>query len=181
MLSNRARQFEVSGRLAPVVARDSSANDSEFVIAAVDLSSNRSFRAEPEGLDGPDAYRLTFGDLTFDRTTLDTASVAVLEVLEEQKLWDELRQISESLESTLASPWTYGAVAGMGVVSAGYLLWAFQAGSLVTTALSTLPVWGSFDPLPVLEFWERESKRKGQQNPEEDDPYLHSEAETGVS
>jgi hypothetical protein len=55
------------------------------------------------------------------------------------------------------------------------MLWGLQAGSLVTSALSSLPVWGSFDPLPVLEFWERESKRKDKLNSDEDDPLLQSE------
>jgi len=50
-----------------------------------------------------------------------------------------------------------------------------QAGSLVTSALASLPVWGSFDPLPVLEFWERESKRKKRGEDEEEDLFLQTE------
>jgi hypothetical protein len=97
------------------------------------------------------------------------------DVTNEVLLWDELREVQEALESAFTTPWTFGAIAGLGALSAGYMLWGLQAGSLVTSALSSLPVWGSFDPLPVLEFWERESKRKAQRNTDEDDPLLQSE------
>ena len=52
------------------------------------------------------------------------------------------------------------------VLSAGYLAWCLRGGALIASALSSLPAWRSFDPLPVLEFWERNNKSK---NDEEDD------------
>jgi hypothetical protein len=61
-----------------------------------------------------------------------------------------------------------GAVSGATVLlSAGYLVWCLRGGALVASALSALPAWRSFDPLPVLEFWERQSKRD-EEEPEED-------------
>ena len=105
---------------------------------------------------------------------VDTSPL-LADITSEAMLWDELREVQEALESAFTTPWTFGAIAGLGALSAGYVLWGLQAGSLVTSALSSLPVWGSFDPLPVLEFWEREQKRKEQRNADEDDPLLQSE------
>ncbi|MEX2142228.1 MAG: hypothetical protein WD894_23370 [Pirellulales bacterium] len=96
----------------------------------------------------------------------------------EERLWKDIREMNQSLETVFQSPWSYGAIAGVGAISAGYLLWCLQAGSLITSAMSSLPVWGSFDPLPVLEFWERDAKRKGQANLDDEDPFLQSEPET---
>jgi hypothetical protein len=47
---------------------------------------------------------------------------------------------------------------GLGVVSAGYLAWAFNGGSLLAGALSATPMWMPFDPLAVLDFSDRASK-----------------------
>ncbi len=94
-----------------------------------------------------------------------------VELLDEQRLWDELQQISEALESELGSSWTIGAVAGVAQISAGYLLWLMCAGSLVASALSSLPVWNGFDPLPVLEFWERDQHDR-RHDDDDDDPIV---------
>ena len=47
-------------------------------------------------------------------------------------------------------------------VSVGYVIWMLRGGSLLTTFLSSLPAWQSFDPLPVLESFE-------EQNTDDDD------------
>ena len=36
-------------------------------------------------------------------------------------------------------------------VSVGYVVWMLKGGSLITTVLSSIPAWQSFDPLPVLQ------------------------------
>jgi len=41
-------------------------------------------------------------------------------------------------------------------MSVGYVLWCLRSGTLMASALSSLPLWRTFDPLPVLDFWERE-------------------------
>ncbi|MEQ9407984.1 MAG: cadherin domain-containing protein [Fuerstiella sp.] len=43
-------------------------------------------------------------------------------------------------------------------VSVGYVAWMLRGGSLLTTFLSSLPVWQSFDPLPVLESFEKDEE-----------------------
>ena len=50
-------------------------------------------------------------------------------------------------------------------LSVGYVIWIFRGGSLLTAFMSTLPTWSSFDPLPVLQSFEK-------QNDDEDDTLL---------
>ena len=38
---------------------------------------------------------------------------------------------------------------------AGYFLWLVQGGSLLLSAITTMPFWRWFDPLPVLDSWEK--------------------------
>ena len=40
-------------------------------------------------------------------------------------------------------------------MSVGYVVWMLRGGSLLTTFLSSLPVWQAFDPLPVLESFDQ--------------------------
>ncbi|MFN9720382.1 MAG: beta strand repeat-containing protein, partial [Planctomycetota bacterium] len=51
-------------------------------------------------------------------------------------------------------------------LSVGYVIWALRGGSLLTAFMSAMPAWQSFDPLPVLQSFER--------NKEEDDDSLLS-------
>jgi hypothetical protein len=51
-----------------------------------------------------------------------------------------------------------GAAAGVtAALSAGYVVWCLRAGTLLASVLSSLPMWRNFDPLPVLEYWEKKS------------------------
>jgi hypothetical protein len=113
-----------------------------------------------------------FEDDALRRAAVYVADEALgLELLDERRLWEEMQQISEALESELGSSWTVGAVVGAGAISAGYLLWLMRAGSLVASALSSLPVWNGFDPLPVLEFWERDQHDR-RHDDDDDDPFV---------
>ena len=40
-------------------------------------------------------------------------------------------------------------------ISVGYVVWMLRGGTLLSTFLSALPAWQTFDPLPVLESFER--------------------------
>jgi hypothetical protein len=54
---------------------------------------------------------------------------------------------------------TFETVAYVGTaLSSGYVIWCLRAGTFVAGALSTIPAWASFDPLPVVEFWEKDRK-----------------------
>lgn len=46
-------------------------------------------------------------------------------------------------------------------VSVGYIIWLLRGGSLLTAALSSLPFWQSFDPLPVLESFDNANDDDG--------------------
>ncbi len=50
-----------------------------------------------------------------------------------------------------ASWWHVGTAAGLTGSSLVFLLWVLRGGSLVAGAVSVLPLWTSFDPLPVLD------------------------------
>jgi len=42
---------------------------------------------------------------------------------------------------------------------AGYLFWLVQGGSLLLSAITAMPFWRWFDPLPVLESWDKALRR----------------------
>ena len=51
-----------------------------------------------------------------------------------------------------------GVATGLGVsVFAGYVIWAFRGATLLFGAISAMPMWRCFDPLPVL--LDRDKKR----------------------
>ena len=67
------------------------------------------------------------------------------------------RQLDSELSVvTLASDVIGGVLT---TASTGYVLWLLRAGPLVASVLSSLPAWRTFDPLPVLDFWERKKKK----------------------
>ncbi|MDH3317214.1 MAG: Ig-like domain-containing protein, partial [Gammaproteobacteria bacterium] len=50
---------------------------------------------------------------------------------------------------------------GMGLsLTVGYLSWVFSTGSLLASALSSMPMWTKFDPLPILAGGKKRRKRK---------------------
>ncbi len=72
-----------------------------------------------------------FGDDALRRASIYLADEALgLDLLDERRLWEEMQQISEALESELGSSWTVGAVVGAGAISAGYLLWLMRTDRL---------------------------------------------------
>jgi hypothetical protein len=173
---------------APRVADDGQANryssarllagaPTDNVVLVAVAGPARTFRALSTDFNVRDDNTELAPDLLRKRTVELETDRLLASVLPEQMLWDDLRQMNDALDSTFSVNWTFGAVAGLGAISAGYMLWGLQAGSLVTSALSSLPVWGSFDPLPVLEFWERDKKRKGRDRDEED-PFMQPESDS---
>jgi len=50
-------------------------------------------------------------------------------------------------------------------LSVGYVIWILRGGSLLTAFMSALPAWQAFDPLPILQTFEK-------RNEEEDDSLL---------
>jgi hypothetical protein len=107
------------------------------------------------------------------------SAAARLARVEAGKLYIELDEVAKQVQ---ASRGVWGTSIQPGTIitttvtmSAGFLMWLSRGGSLLMSALSTLPVWRLLDPLPILESWEKKpkaSKRKQDQDrtPEEPDP-----------
>ena len=53
------------------------------------------------------------------------------------------------------------AMVAVSVLSVGYVIWTLRGSYLMASLLAQLPIWASFDPLPVLEFpdTDRNAKR----------------------
>jgi hypothetical protein len=112
-------------------------------------------------------------DLTDNAAVMDRFSTAAglgasglqrdLASLDVALLWDQLDTLAdEILPSGSATTFTIGTAAGVSAVfSAGYVAWCLRSGALLASAISALPMWRTFDPLPVLEFWEKRARRRG--------------------
>jgi len=61
------------------------------------------------------------------------------------RMRDEVRAMERADRAAVGS-----AVVTASAFSYGYVLWLLRGGLLLTSLLSTLPAWHSFDPLPVL-------------------------------
>lgn len=62
-----------------------------------------------------------------------------------------------------------GTATGLGIsVFAGYVIWAFRGSSLIMGALSALPMWRCFDPLPVLLKDEKEQQAEPRMDKDEE-------------
>ncbi|VAW76349.1 hypothetical protein MNBD_GAMMA13-57, partial [hydrothermal vent metagenome] len=78
-------------------------------------------------------------------------------------LWLSLERMNNEMDgSQLAHPLLMAATRGIvWTFSAGFLTWMLRAGSLLATALSSMPMWRWIDPLPILPVKRRErDKRK---------------------
>ena len=63
-----------------------------------------------------------------------------------QKQLDDTMELDANQEQLII-----GAATGLGAsVMVGYVVWAFRGASLLLGALSAMPIWRCFDPLPVL-------------------------------
>jgi hypothetical protein len=85
-----------------------------------------------------------------------------------QDMIQELDRIQKHIDEELVSEGTtgkliIGTATGLGAsVFVGYVMWAFRGGSLLLGALSAMPMWRCFDPLPVLIG--KEKKREKYEN-----------------
>lgn len=97
--------------------------------------------------------------------TLDEAAAQRMSRLDEASderftTWGNAEIASISLDEGLATQsWSVGAAAFTMMFSAGYLAWTLRAGTLLAAMLSSLPAWQSFDPLTVIEFYDRKRRR----------------------
>ncbi|MBT8134634.1 MAG: tandem-95 repeat protein, partial [Gammaproteobacteria bacterium] len=95
----------------------------------------------------------------YDEVNLVTAStVADIQIKSIKALWvaiDDMRQqIDEDLTEDITQVQVkLGAISGSGVaLTAGIVAWVLRSGALMTSLISTIPLWKGYDPLPILAY-----------------------------
>ena len=89
-------------------------------------------------------------------------------------MMSELDQIKEQIDEAtgirdFGNKVMVGAASGIGAgVVAGYVLWALRGISLISSAISTMPLWRFFDPLPVLTHRRKKDKDEKDSSPDEE-------------
>jgi hypothetical protein len=89
-----------------------------------------------------------------------------------------LDKLNEELNGDL---WSEEFVVGSATVMStsltiGYVYWTIQSGSLLASAMSALPSWTTFDPVPVLDTFTPSAEPK--QRDEDDEETLESLVES---
>jgi ornithine cyclodeaminase/alanine dehydrogenase-like protein (mu-crystallin family) len=56
-------------------------------------------------------------------------------------------------------------------LTAGFVTWVLRAGSLLASAVSAMPLWREFDPMPILVAADEKKREAG----EEDEPFKEGE------
>ena len=92
------------------------------------------------------------------RQTTDMDDVKDVKTVKEGQFSADVQNVNEPVQERAALRRDESILVGLGVVSAGYLAWAFNGGSLLAGALSATPMWMPFDPLAVLDFSDRATK-----------------------
>jgi VCBS repeat-containing protein len=93
-------------------------------------------------------------------------TVAELQVKSITALWgaiDEMRQrIDENItEDITRIEFRSAAVSGAGVsLTAGVVAWVLRSGALMTSLMSTIPLWKGYDPLPILAYKDNEEEEE---------------------
>jgi hypothetical protein len=77
--------------------------------------------------------------------------------------------LRDRLKHDLGSPvWVVGTATGLTTAfTVGYVMWCLRAGYLVAGAASAIPLWTSFDPLPILDHVEKDPGRDERETDEE--------------
>jgi VCBS repeat-containing protein len=102
-----------------------------------------------------------------DPTDLKAASAALAEsVHANTAMWSQVEAMKGQMDRAAGIQHRQQAVAvgvatGMSMsFAAGYVIWLLRGGSLLASLLAATPLWKSFDPLPVLAFWEKREKQR---------------------
>ncbi len=102
-----------------------------------------------------------------DRTDVGTASAALAESVHANAvMWSQVESMKGRMDQAARIQERENAIAvgvatGMSVsFAAGYVIWLLRGGALLASILAATPLWKSFDPLPVLAFWEKRKKQR---------------------
>lgn len=82
------------------------------------------------------------------------------------------KQYSSEVKTTTVAVGTVTGVTAF--ASAGYLFWCLRGGSLMASAITSFPLWRWFDPLPIVEFHEKENTRNNRHTDDDEDSLLLS-------
>ena len=103
----------------------------------------------------------------YDEINLSTAStVADIQLKSIKALWiaidDMKQQINEDLtEDVTQVQIRLGAISGSGVaLTAGVVAWVLRGGALMTSLISTIPLWKGYDPLPILAYRDDDDEKE---------------------
>ena len=116
---------------------------------------------EPNELSGVNA------GLYLNPKEMDRMSAQARKMLSDTHMQNQLDALKEQItrEASLQQgdvKFMVGTASGVTATAvAGYMLWMFRGVSLIASAIASLPVWGFFDPLPVLSRWEKAPSTDG--------------------
>ena len=91
----------------------------------------------------------------------DRMSVQARKMLSDRRLQNQLNALKEQISNAADKQnsevkFVVGTAGGVTAsIVAGYSLWVLRGVSLIASAIASLPVWGFFDPMPVLSRWEK--------------------------
>ena len=102
-------------------------------------------------------------------------SVQARKMLSDRRLQNQLNALKEQISEEAKKQsnevnFMVGTAGGVTAsIVAGYSLWVLRGVSLVASAIASLPVWGFFDPMPVLSKWEKTPEASQQTDAESTD------------
>jgi hypothetical protein len=114
-----------------------------------DVRTQQNDSAEPSDNANVEPGRFLFGQVDTDSAFFAAGQVN----LENRDYWQQ--QDDRALQEQAIENMVVGSTAMVSTsVSVGYVVWLLRGGSLLTTVLSSLPAWQTFDPLHVLNSFE---------------------------
>ena len=91
---------------------------------------------------------------------------AAVQVKSIDALWtaiDKMKQEMAESEQGVTTPMEFQAAAAKStgvVLTAGVVAWVLRSGALLSSLLSTIPLWKGYDPLPILAYKDDDEKKK---------------------
>jgi hypothetical protein len=89
---------------------------------------------------------------------IELPEIKEVKFAEEVRVSADTQNVNEPIQQGVTLGGDDGILVGLGVVSAGYLAWAFNGGSLLAGAISSTPMWMPLDPLAILDISGRPGK-----------------------
>jgi len=107
-------------------------------------------------------------------------------LLTNKRIWRNLDAVGQQMQEATQLQerelkYTVGTAEGVTVVTlAGCVVWFVRAGPLLASILSTMPIWRSFDPLPILDTSETKKRMKRRRMHPRDDEIHDDEKELSM-